>query len=119
MVKVQLNVNKKCIANGVAGECEECPIALAAVAAGLNCVRVNGGIGTNAVSFVGSDGNVYGLKLPKVAVKFVSDFDMQEYDDILSAPIKPFKFVISIPNRIAKLLKLKKKNIVTALPVAA
>lgn len=104
MVKALISVTKKDINNGVTNDAEYCPIALAATRIGLNGVLV----ASSTLDFVYGDGyNAYNAKIPKVAKKFVVDFDKGE-------DVKPFSFVIGIPSKIARQLKLKKKAMAAA-----
>lgn len=93
-MKFHINVTQECIDKGKRCDCELCPIALAAVEAGIPSV----GVGKSAMNVYSNFSvmNVYGnpsyvVGLPNVAHNFIDAFDRGD-------TVKPFEFDIEVPD---------------------
>lgn len=109
MVTVELNVTHREINAGVGGSCKDCPVALAAKKAGFSSPFVSRFL---TFSDPRSLEARYSTNLPSNAMDFIETFD--DYAEGIGGPKKPrpIKVCISIPNRIAKLLNIKRRYIV-------
>lgn len=83
-VDIEVEVTQADIDEGVAGDCDLCPIARAARRAGLYGVMVSN-------SYV--IGNCWDASLPQVARDFIRVFD----DD---ATVRPFTFTLAVPAKV-------------------
>lgn len=85
---VRIEVSQEDITRGIPGECDACPIALAAARAGLERPRIFSDrmhFGPQTESGVRPR-----LDLPKIAQAFIFDFDEEE-------PVSPFAFDLELP----------------------
>ena len=79
---MKIEVTQKDIDNGVQGECQSCPIALA-FKRNSNIKRVY--VNTKSIDVLHYGIGVKSYELPKKAKTFIKRFDRQE-------PVKPFSF---------------------------
>jgi hypothetical protein len=85
----KIQVTAADIAHGLAGDCEECPIALAIYRA-LSDAGVR--VGTGGVTLYREGTNAM-LALPEAATKFIVRFDHDE-------PVAPFEFELDVPDEV-------------------
>lgn len=104
-MKVKIDVTAKDIKNGIAVDGENCPIGRAVQRVGFKGVCVSND------EFEFNFGE-FAVNLPKKASKFISKFDA-------GTKVKPFTFVINIPNNIASNLTGIKKAYIVATKKAA
>jgi hypothetical protein len=88
---IAVQVTQEDIAQGLAGDCEECPIALAIYRALSATTGVR--VGTGGVTLYRDHANAM-LALPVAASRFICWFD---HDDV----VEPFEFELDIPDEIA------------------
>lgn len=88
-MNVKIQVTAEDIAHGLAGDCEECPIALAIYHA-LHDAPVR--VGTGGVTIYHEDTNAM-VALPVAASRFISRFD---HDEV----VEPFEFDLDVPDEL-------------------
>lgn len=87
---VTVQVTEQDVQHGLAGDCEECPIALAIYRA-LHDAPVR--VGTGGVTIYREGTNAM-VALPGAASRFISRFD---HDEV----VEPFEFDLDVPDEIA------------------
>lgn len=86
---ITIQVTEQDISTGLAGDCEECPIALAIYRA-LSDAGVR--VGTAGVTLYREGTNAM-LALPEAATRFIDGFDHDE-------AVEPFEFDLDVPDEI-------------------
>jgi alpha-ketoglutarate-dependent taurine dioxygenase len=89
-VIVKIQVTDQDIAHGLAGDCEECPIALAIYRALSATAGIR--VGTGGVTLYRDHANAM-VALPAAASRFISRFD---HDDL----VEPFEFDLDVPDEL-------------------
>jgi hypothetical protein len=88
-MNVTIQVTQEDINHGLAGDCEECPIALALYRA-LSVAGVRAGTGGVTLYREGTNAMV---ALPVAAVRFIGRFDHDEL-------VEPFEFELDVPDEL-------------------
>lgn len=89
MTAVRIEVTEQDIADGIAGQCDRCPIAIAIARACAADTSVRVGPALAGISAARMFGTAF-VKLPESAQDFIFRFDA-------ARPVEPFSFTLDIP----------------------
>lgn len=90
---MQIEVTETDIKEGIIKDCKRCPIANAISKAISDGIVVK--VRYTMVDFMTIEGRRYWRKLPELATKFISDYD-------LGYPVVPFTFDLNLPEELLK-----------------